>query len=198
MADNGVKYDTEHLDNLIRSLKQEYFLRVGILGSKAKGSHDKESGKTNAEIGTFHEFGTKKMPRRSFLEDSLKFKLKFNEEQMKKIKKSLFKNMFQKTKPNIQIFLQDLGAKCLEIIEEGFATNGFGKWKPLIFNTFKERSEKAYKNYNRIEKAMLSGKQEFDKNTLEDYIQQIHNPNILTDTGKLRHSISFKVQKRSK
>lgn len=201
MASNGIKYDTEHLDNLIRSLKQEYYLSVGILGSKAKSTHDKESGKTNAEIGTFHEQPDKKehkLPRRSFLEDSLKFKLKFNEEQMKKIKKSLFKNMFQKTKPNIQIFLQDLGAKCLEIIEEGFATNGFGKWKSLSDKLFVERYEKVYKNYNKIEKAMLSGKMQYDRNTLDNYIQQIHNPNILTDTGKLRHSISFKVRKRNK
>lgn len=194
--ENSVKYDTTHLDNLIKSLKQDYFLRVGILGSKAKATHDKESGKTNAEIGTFHEFGTKNLPRRSFLEDSLKFKLKFNEEQMKNLKKSLFKNMFQKEKPNVQIFLQDLGAKCLEIIEEGFATNGFGKWQPLSFNLFKERSEKAMANFNKIEKAMLKGKVQYDKNTLDQYIQEVHNPNILTDTGKLRQSITFKVQKR--
>lgn len=199
MANDKVRFDVSHLENLIKNLKQDYVLRVGIIGSDAKVNHDKESGKTNAEIGTYHEFGSKDgkhPPRRSFLEDSLKFKLKFNEEQLKKIRYTLFDKVFRKPKPDLEKFLQDVGAKCLEIIEEGFATNGFGKWKPLSDKLFAERYEKAINNYNRIEKAMMSGKVAYDKNTLEDYIKQAHNPNILTDTGKLRGSISFKVFKR--
>lgn len=174
-----IKYDMTNLENIVRSLKQDYVLRVGILGSKAKGNHDSESGLTNAEIGTVHEFGSGNVPRRSFLEDSLKYKLKFNTEQFKKLKRVLFKQFFVKNAP--QVFLQDLGAKCLEIIEEGFATNGFGMWKSLSAATYAARAKKAKIDTSKATKRSLN---------------YWFNHPILTDTGKLRKSISFKVIKR--
>ena len=91
--DKAVKFNMDNLNELIASMKTEYVLRVGILGSKAKAQHDgkgSKSGLTNAELGSFHEFGTKNLPRRSFLEDSLKLKLKFNDEQFREMRKSLF------------------------------------------------------------------------------------------------------------
>ena len=91
--DKSIKADLSGVDKLIRSLKGEYVLRVGLIGSKGTGQHDGESGKTNAEIGTFHEFGTGKMPRRSFLEDSLKFKLNANGVVFKTLKKEVFKKL---------------------------------------------------------------------------------------------------------
>ena len=195
--ESKVKFNMDNLNDLVKSLKGEYVLRVGILGQKAGANHDKESGLTNAELGTFHEFGgkdDKRPPRRSFLEDSLKLKLQFNSSQFSEMRKKMFKDIFQKHKP--QQFLQDLGAKCLEIIEDGFASNGFGKWKPLSTPLFTERFEKAYKNYNRILKRMEKGKIEYNSKILNDYIQEMHNPHILTDTGKLRNSITFKVIKK--
>lgn len=177
--ESNVKYNMDGLDNIIKSLKNDYVLRVGILGSNAKNKHDKDSGLTNAEIGTFHEFGTSKMPRRSFLEDSLKFRLQFNSEQFKQLRKVLFKQFFIKNAP--QKFLQDLGAKCLEIIEEGFATNGFGMWKPLSAEAEQAHYKKARFN---------------PKNPTPASLERLHKTNILTLTGKLRRSISFKVMKR--
>lgn len=177
-------------------LKKDYFLRVGIIGSKATKTH-KNSDKTNAEIGSFHEFGSsdgKHPPRRSFLVDSLKFKLKFNEEKLKELRSSLFKNFFDKKNP--KLFLQDLGARCLTIIEEGFNTNGFGMWKPLTDKLFTKRLEKAIKSYNRLEKQMISGKRTYDKALLNKYFNEVQNPLILTDTGEMRKSISFKVMRR--
>lgn len=173
--DDRVKSDTKGMDDLIKMLtEQNLTLRVGILGSKAKGEHDGESGLTNAEIGTFHEFGTVKMPRRSFLEDSLKLKLKFNTEEMKEIKKKVWNNIFVKNEP--KKFFEDLGAKCLDIIEEAFATNGFGNWKPLSETTQNKRLGK------------------IKRRSQKEYNYWAKHP-ILTDTGKLRRSISFKVLK---
>lgn len=195
--ESKVKFNMDNLNDLVRSLKGEYVLRVGILGQKASASHDNESGLTNAELGAIHEQPDrdgKKMPRRSFLEDSLKLKLQFNSSQFAEIRKKLFKDMFQKHKPID--FLNDLGAKCLEIIEQGFASNGFGKWQALSMPLFTERFEKAYKNYNRVLQRMEKGKIEYNSKILNDYIQEMHNPHILTDTGKLRNSITFKVIKK--
>lgn len=172
---NKVNADLSGLNDLISALNKEYTLRVGILGSQAKAKH-KGSDLTNAEIGTFHEFGGEKMPRRSFLEDSLKFKLDFSREDMKPLKKQIWKLVFVKKK--IEQFYQDLGAKCLQIIEEGFATNGFGMWQPLS-----KRSEQS-----KINKVKSKKKREI-------YWTE-HN--ILTDTGQLRRSITFKVFKKKR
>lgn len=191
----SVEFNDDGLKNVISALKQDYFLRVGIIGSKASTTH-KKSKLTNAELGTIHEFGSadgKRPPRRSFLEDSLKFKLKFNEERLKVLRESLFKNFFVKNAP--QQFLTELGAKCLLIIQEGFDTNGFGLWKPLSMKVFNVKLEKAWKNYRRVEGQMYNGKRPYDKAMLDDYLKEIHNPKILTDTGQLRKSISFKVMR---
>lgn len=168
----NVKADYSELENLIDSFKSNYVLRVGILGSKAHTQHGKGSDLTNAEIGAGHEFGAGNLPRRSFLEDSLKFKLDFTANELKPYKKLAFKAFFILRKP--QVFLNALGAKCLEAIEEGFATNGFGLWQPL---TERYRQQKINKARGTMKK-MLARTQ------------------ILTDTGKLRRSISFKVIKK--
>lgn len=196
----AVKYDDSGLKDLTRTLKKEYFLRVGIIGSKATKVEHKNSDLTNAELGTIHEFGGKSKygkdqpPRRSFLEDSLKFKLKLDDEKLKFLKKSLFKNLFQKGAP--QQFLEELGSVCLQIIGTAFATNGFGMWKPLSMRYFEKRVDKAFKNYHRIENQMIRNPKKYDKAVLNDYLKEINNPTILTDTGALRKSISFKVMRR--
>lgn len=203
MADN-VKFDKTNLDKTIEAMKEKLVLRVGIIGSKATGEHG-EDGLTNATLGTFHEFGSQKVknhpPRRSFLEDSLKFKLNFSGEQGKALRKALFKEYFKSQKP-IK-FLQDLGAKCLLIIEEGFATNGFGMWKPLASSTERMIAKKhkvltmdQAKNatmgkYRRAYKFWYGSLTENENGE----IGVTGGRNILTETGKLRHSISFKVIK---
>ena len=42
---------------------------------------------------------------------------------------------------------------------------------------------------------MESGKMAYDKSLLNQYFDEVRNPNILTDTGKLRKSFSFKVMR---
>lgn len=199
MQENKVKFNLDGMDELIKSLKDDYFIRVGIIGSKATATHDNKSNKTTAEIGTFHEFGSQKVkdhpPRRSFLEDSLKFKIDFNTQQMQQIKKDLFKYVYQDKTP--KKFLASLGAECLRAIKQAFETNGFGKWKPLAsLKTVEKRYEKSIKGYERVRKAMENGKMAYDKSLLNKYLDEAINPQILTDTGKLRNSISFKIMKR--
>lgn len=192
MADKAVKYDTKALDDLIKCFQDDYTLRVGILGSKATKSHDSESGLSNAELGTIHEFGSadnKHPPRRSFLEDSLKFKLRLDTEAFKELRKTLFKQFFVKKAP--MQFMQDLGAKCLFYIEEGFATNGFGMWKPLASG-----SERAI-----AKKHKQTTLKQASKMSIASYRKSLRfwsARNILTETGKLRRSITFKVFKNGK
>lgn len=51
-----VKADLTELNKLMRSLKKDVRVRVGIIGSKAKAQHG-DSGLTNAQLGAVHEFG---------------------------------------------------------------------------------------------------------------------------------------------
>lgn len=195
----NVKADLTELNRLMKMLKTQYTVRVGIIGSNATAEHN-DDGITNAELGTFHEFGgtskhgKEQPPRRSFLEDPLKMKLNFNNEDMKPLKKMLWKQFFVKNAP--EQFYNALGAKALEIIENAFATNGFGMWKSLSMPLFSERWDIAERAYASIERKMLKGKIPYDLQKLNSYMEQVKNPQILTDTGKLRKSISFKVIKK--
>ena len=118
------------LESLMKSLKKDYRLRVGIMGSKASAQHDSKSSLTNADIGAFHEFGTSKMTQRSFLLMPLQEKLS---EELPKMKKIIWRQIFEKN--SIEQFYNDLGAKALDVIENAFNTNGYGQWKPLTTGT---------------------------------------------------------------
>lgn len=194
MAKNQIKYDVSEMEKLIKCLKEDLTLRVGIIGTKATKAHPNENGKgdlTNAALGTIHEFGSQKKkdhpPRRSFLEDSLKFKLKFNEEQLRSYRNKLFTQFFIKKEP--MQFMKQLGAYCLQIIQEGFDTNGFGMWK-----SYAESSRAAINRAHKIKKADASSR----ITTIRRYINFWTGRKILTETGKLRNSISFKILKNDK
>lgn len=161
----NVKGDLDGLNKLTKMLKDDYTLRVGILGARARSQHDNESGVTNAELGAFHEFGTVKMPQRSFLWMPIVEKLNFNNPKMQDFKKFIWKQLFVKNAP--KQFYATLGAMALDAIEWAFQTNGGGMWRPLSPNTEKHFSKRRKKGL----------------------------PQILTDTGKLRRSMSFKILK---
>lgn len=186
----------------MKCLKDEKFVRVGIIGSKATSPHDSESGKTNAEIGSYHEFGgtsvngKEQPPQRSFLWMPLKEQLKFDNSEMKEIKKTMWKQIFVKN--SADKFWQTLLTKALEVIEGAFDTEGYGQWKPLSYKThqlvdkkkgLKEGSKK-HENYwlGTIKWTDLG-------DGIEDY-EYFPGRQVLTDTGKLRRSIGGKIMKR--
>ena len=183
-----IKFDLSGLEELLAALKGNYVTRVGIIGAKAKAKHNGKDNLTNAQLGTFHEQPDrpgKKLPRRSFLEDSIKHELKFNSEKMKPMRAKLFKEVFQKKAP--KKFMADLGSKCLIAIEAGFATNGFGRWKAWS-KAYEERRKKMVKKIPRQLKGLGIRLKEA-RELIGLYA------NILTLTGKLRHSITFKIKK---
>lgn len=55
----NVKADLSGLESMLKKLKSNKSVKIGILGSDAKQQHDSKSGLTNAELGTVHEFGAK-------------------------------------------------------------------------------------------------------------------------------------------
>lgn len=172
-----VKADLTEMYKLMRMLKEDYTVRIGIIGAKAKQQH-KGSELTNADIGTFHEFGSadgKHPPQRSFLMMPIGNKLNFNNDEMKDMRKFLFKQLFLKKAP--EEFYKGLMARALEVVENAFATAGFGEWKPLAASTYAHRSRNLPKSVT--------------KRSLTYWF----NHPILTDTGQLRRSISGKIIK---
>lgn len=176
-----VKADLTELNNLMKMLKKDYRVRVGILGSKAAQQHDSKSGKTNVEIGTFHEFGTSKMPQRSFLRMPLETKLS---EEIPNLKKTIFKQIFIKNAPDK--FFKDLGNKALDIIEDAFNTEGFGYWTRL-----KRSTREAFSR-----KAAGAGWRNGSITKFRKGLNAQLDHQILTDTRRLRRSISMKVIKK--
>lgn len=160
-------------EEILKGLMKSYKLRVGIIGSKAHTTH-KDSEATNAEIGSFHEFGTKNIPRRSFLLDPLEKNLDFTQDKMKPMRQVLFKQFFDKKAP--QKFFERLGEKALEIVDEAFNTQGWSGgagWAPLSMAAIR----------NRYTAKMSKKKKEEIK----------HYHAILQNTGQMKKSISYKV-----
>ena len=173
-----ISANIDNLDKLIKSLNaSDYFVRIGIIGKDATEIHDKKSGLTNAKLGTIHEQPNNdgvKIPKRSFLEMPLKLKLDFNGEAMKEIKKAMLKQLF--IKRNAKAFFEYLGDKCWDIVNHAFETNGYGEWQPWSEGYLKRRAKK------------IKGKK-----ARENFM---HLHNILTASGDMRNSITFKVMKQ--
>jgi hypothetical protein len=120
------------LEELNKNLKTKLVTKVGILGN-ASG---RDGGITNAEIGAKHEFGSlsEGIPRRSFLNDPLVEKRK---DFVKAEAKIIADNLAEKN--GIKKIFRKAGAKAEEIIQQAFATGGFGKWTPLSQKTIDQK-----------------------------------------------------------
>lgn len=128
--------EVKGLDALIKVLKSKVpETKVGILGQKAsrgisfpKNPKTKVPNLNNAEVGAFHEFGTSKVPQRSFL------RVPIAENLDKRMESSGFltKEVFEETLKSGTIvpYMKKLGILCEGIVREAFDTSGFGKWKP--------------------------------------------------------------------
>lgn len=170
-----ITFNNDPLQNLLISVKENYVVRVGILGSKGTQTHQrKETGElkkggghktgagasdqSNADIGLEHEKGvkSKNLPRRSWLVNPLEDHIS---EYFEKLGAEVIKDMLVKQP---EPAYNALGVNALQIIQKGFETGGYGKWKPL--------------------KAMT--------------IANKKSSQILIDTGQLRKSITFQVVKK--
>lgn len=150
-----VTSDLSGLNNLLSGIDERLIVRVGILGNKAHAKHrmengelkksgghkigEKESELTNAEIGLRHEKGVKSehLPRRSWLQVPLEDHLA---EYLNKVGKDAIE-LIIKTQ-NIKAY-QELGIVCEQIIQKGFETGGYGKWKALSRRTIEAKGSSA-------------------------------------------------------
>lgn len=126
MSDDTIQFNKKELDAFIRALSGKLpYVRVGILGDK--NARTGKGVNSNAVVGAAHEFGTTKLPRRSFLrmpiaerfKDYLDKSSAFDEDVVKKVIRS----------KSIVAWLQKVGIVAETTIADAFATGGFGRWK---------------------------------------------------------------------
>ncbi len=137
--------DTKMLDALIKAFDESdkgVFAKVGVLGGitrKAELSYDvskqQAASQTNAQIGARHELGdpASNLPIRSWLRMPITEKMQ--ETLIKALppaaQKRLWKEIIE-TK-SLRPFVKKLAILGEQIVQMGFDTGGFGKWKPSQF-----------------------------------------------------------------
>lgn len=128
--------DFKQLDLFVKAIDSNLVVKVGILGRKA-GRTDGE-GQSNADIGFIHEFGTSKIPRRSFLRMPL---FQYSTDILSMVKKAgaLKKLAAGKT---IEV-LADLGIACENVILRAFDAAGWGDWAPNAPSTIRRKGSSA-------------------------------------------------------
>jgi len=130
---NGiVKSDLTGLNNLVRALDDKRIVKVGIFGEKNQRNHG--VGKTNAEVGAVHEFGSSTVPRRSFLRMPLHQK---SDDIVRKLT-GIVKDMVETGTKQDPLTL--LGIECEAVILDAFDSGGFGQWKALAPSTVRRKS----------------------------------------------------------
>ena len=129
MAD--IKVDISGLEHLAKALGDDYSIKVGIVGETAQ-RHNGNTDKTNAEIGFINEFGKQtgfpKIPARSFLRMPLTLYLSKYLRDKKSLSKQAVNNAVKSGK--LLELAKKVGLVAEEVIQEAFATRGFGNWAP--------------------------------------------------------------------
>lgn len=130
MSDAAATLNMKNLENFIKALGGTLpEVHVGILGdSSARDPGDSGSTKTNAEIGAIHEFGTDKLPVRSFLRLPI-YALLFKELESKGAfdKKVLAEVVATK---NVRPWLEKIAIVAEDVVLGAFDTGGYGTWIP--------------------------------------------------------------------
>lgn len=128
----------EALDKLIKACKERPpTIRIGILGGsdsretqvQQKDGSFKTDVSSNATIGAAHEFGTSRLPMRSFLRMPLMDKLgKELDKQSEAFGKQALKDVIASGKWTL--LFNRIAKLGVAVILDAFASNGFGKWAP--------------------------------------------------------------------
>jgi phage gpG-like protein len=123
--DETIQFNTRGLDAFIRTLKgKSPVARVGVLS--ANNSRN-DNGK-NAAIGAAHEYGTSKLPIRSFLRVPISDNLQKYLDQSGAFDKDALEKVVREG--SLKPWVQKVGFIAETIVSDAFKTGGFGKWKP--------------------------------------------------------------------
>jgi hypothetical protein len=128
-----VELDIKPLEQLIKALKDPPVGRVGILGAK----NYRSGGTSNATIGAAHEYGTTKLPQRSFLRIPIQENLQKRLEASGALDEQVLKRVIKSG--SIVPWLEKVLVIAQGIVLDAFHTGGFGKWKALSPETLRRK-----------------------------------------------------------
>ena len=121
--------------------------RVGIMGSgSARGAKnlkqaykilEKGETLTNAQIGLWHEFGTTRMPMRSFLRMPLNYKFHDYLKKSRGIKTTVLQRCYEER--SLEFLFWRIGVIARTVILDAFSSGGFGRWAPLSAYTLSRK-----------------------------------------------------------
>lgn len=113
------------LDQLLKALSAKPpKARVGILGGS--GVRKEGKGSSNAEIGAAHEYGTSKLPQRSFLRIPIQENLEKEMEKSNLFSPDVFKEVIKEG--SVLPWMEKVAICAEACVEDAFATGGGGKW----------------------------------------------------------------------
>lgn len=131
---SGKSLKIDGLNSIIKALSgKKHKIKVGILGSdsaRGEGSSSgqkKSKGPNNAEIGAAHEFGTEKLPERSFLRVPIANDLPVRLKELGLSDKDTLKKIIE-TKTFLP-WLKKISILAESVVLESFDSGGNGKWK---------------------------------------------------------------------
>ena len=141
------------MDAFVRGLDKSYVVQVGIFGDKnprgvaikkVKGKFRSKYGSseqnlTNADIGAIHEFGSfaRHIPARSFL------RMPVNTKTKEIIQQASVGAAAMIAAGNIVKVMTRLGIAAENVIQQAFASRGFGTWKPDAKSTERRKGSSA-------------------------------------------------------
>ncbi len=127
MSDDTISINTKGLDQLLKALKGKLpVVQVGVLGDKNRRTT--ADGVSNATVGAAHEFGTTKLPIRSFLRMPITENLRKYLEKSGFFKPDVLKQVM--VAGSIKAWMEKIGVVAETVVADAFASGGFGKWKP--------------------------------------------------------------------
>ena len=128
VKNDTITFNSDGLDQLMKAFKGDLpKVRVGVLAGAKTSRNDGKP--TNAEVGAAHEYGTSKMPRRSFLRVPITDNLQKYLKASGLLDKKTLKRVIEEG--SVREWMKQIGIVCERIVQEAFASGGFGKWKPL-------------------------------------------------------------------
>lgn len=114
------------LKALQQAFKKTPTTRVGIMGGKV--GRKEAGGPTNAEVGAAHEFGTTKLPQRSFLRIPISEQIQRYLERSGAFDKEAIARVIRER--SIRNYVEKIGITAVRVVLDAFDSGGFGKWKP--------------------------------------------------------------------
>ena len=167
-----IRADFRKLNNLLKALADKHQIQVGVFSDKDKARKDPGGKKPigNAELGAIHEYGSpsRHIPPRSFLRMPLHVK----GSEIARIVAPVVRTMLEEGRA-VELKVK-IGLAAEQVIDEAFATGGFGNWAPDKQRTVMAKTTKSMKAKIRRQGKKITGMP-------------------LIDTGALRRSIASRV-----